>query len=74
MMMAFLFLKWSMAMHTILQHQVWIAFAVTFLAGLATVIDIDEVFIGFIFQAAQLSPVIFQFGFFSRGDGLCFIN
>jgi len=27
-----------MAMHTILQYQVWIAFAVTFLAGLATVI------------------------------------
>ena len=38
MVMAFLFLKWSMAMHTILPHQVWIAFAVTFLAGLATVI------------------------------------
>jgi ZIP family zinc transporter len=38
MMMAFLFLKWSMAMHTILPHQVLIAFAVTLLAGLATVI------------------------------------
>lgn len=63
MIMAFLFLKASRLMQTILQHQVWIAFAVTFLAGLATVIDIDEVFIGFIFQAAQLSPVIFQFGF-----------
>lgn len=38
MMVAFLFLKWSMAMHTILPHQVLIAFTVTFLAGLATVI------------------------------------
>ena len=38
MIMTFLFLKWGMSMQIILSHQVLIAFAVTFLAGLSTVI------------------------------------
>ena len=36
--MTFLFLKWGMPMQIILSHQVLLAFAVTFLAGLSTVI------------------------------------
>ena len=36
--MTFLFLKWGMSMQIILSHQILLAFAVTFLAGLSTVI------------------------------------